>query len=56
MGYRNKDFSLVVYKPKSKKKAKQNVTRLARRALRREINGEHPKKAARATRRGWWFA
>jgi hypothetical protein len=52
MGYTNRDKRLV-----NVTRAEKNaVKRLRRRAERREIRGEHPRTAARATRRGWWYA
>lgn len=56
MGYTNKDFRIVSYKPKSKKAAKRMVRRLRRRAEQRETSGEHVRAADAATRRGWWHA
>jgi hypothetical protein len=56
MGYTNKDFRLVVYKPKSKKAAKRMVRRLRRRAEQRETAEENVRGALPATRRGWWHA
>lgn len=56
MGYVNKTFRTVVYSPEGRRRAKRIVTRLRRRAEKRELNGEHlGKQAERATRRGWWF-
>ena len=52
MGYTNRDKRLV--NVTSAEEAA--VKRLRRRAEKRELRGEHPRTAARATRRGWWYA
>lgn len=52
MGYTNKDKRLVNVPPKEKRR----VRVLRRRAEQREVDGEHPRTARRATKRGWWFA
>lgn len=56
MGYTNRDFQRVVYKPKAKKAAKRIVRRLRRRQEQREVNGEHVRGRGNAGRRGWWHA
>lgn len=53
MGYTNRDRRYLVSIPA---KEKREVKRLRRRAEQRELRGEHPKTAIRATRRGWWYA
>lgn len=52
MGYTNKDKRLVYVGPKEKRA----VRKLRRLAEKREVEGEHPRTAHRATRRGWWYA
>jgi hypothetical protein len=52
MGYTNRDKRLVNV-TRSEKRA---VRVLRRRAEKRELRGEHPRTARRATKRGWWFA
>lgn len=52
MGYTNPDKRLV----NVTRAEKRAVVRLRRRAERRVLNGEHPRTAIRATRRGWWYA
>ena len=52
MGYNNPDRRLV----KVSAWEKRHVRVLRRRAEKREVRGEHPKAAHRATRRGWWYA
>jgi hypothetical protein len=52
MGYVNKDRRIVTVG----RKEKRAVMKLRRAALKRELRGEHERSAARAKRRGWWFA
>lgn len=52
MGYNNRDLRLV----RVTRTEKRIVARLRRRAEKREVCGEHPRTAIRATRRGWWYA
>ena len=53
MGYTNRDKRLVNVPAKEKRR----VSKWRRRAEQRELRGEHLRtKAARATRRGWWYA
>jgi hypothetical protein len=53
MGYTNKDKRIV----NVTRREKSHVVRLRRRAEKRELHGEHPRRlATRATRRGWWYA
>ncbi len=52
MGYTNKDRRIVTVTAREKRV----VRHLRRRAEKRELRGEHPRTAARATRRGWWYA
>jgi len=52
MGYTNKDKRLV----NVTRQEKRAVAKLRRLAGKRELRGEHPRTATRATRRGWWYA
>lgn len=52
MGYTNKDKRIV----KVSRKEKRQVIKLRRLAEKREANEEHLRTAARARRRGWWYA
>lgn len=53
MGYVNKDRRIVTVTAADKR----YVKRLRRRAWHRELRGERlGREAARATRRGWWYA
>jgi hypothetical protein len=52
MGYTNRDKRYV----NVTRKEKRAVKKLRRLAERRELEGEHPRTAVRATRRGWWYA
>jgi hypothetical protein len=52
MGYTNRDKRLVYVSASEKRR----VRVLRRRALKRELRGEHDRTARRATRRGWWYA
>lgn len=52
MGYTNRDKRLV----NVTRREKRTIRVLRRRAERRELRGEHPRTALRATRRGWWYA
>ena len=52
MGYTNRD-KRIVNVTRAEKRA---VRALRRRAEKRELRGEHPRAAARAVKRGWWYA
>ncbi len=52
MGYCNKDKRLVHVSADEKRR----VRKLRRLAEKREDNGENPRFAGRATKRGWWYA
>lgn len=52
MGYTNRDMRYVSVSFAEKR----HVRRLRRRAEQRALDGEHPRTAYRATRRGWWYA
>lgn len=53
MGYCNRDKRIV----NVSRREKVAVRRLRRRALQRELDGQHPRRMAlTATRRGWWYA
>lgn len=52
-GYNNRDKRVV----KVTRAEKKTVSRLRRRALKREVQGVHLRRSAeRATRWGWWHA
>jgi hypothetical protein len=56
MGYTNKDFRVVIYSAKGRKRAKNHVKRQRRRAEQRETNGEHLRGAQHCMRWGYWHA
>lgn len=51
-GYNNRDKRYVTVTSREKK----TVSRRRRRALKRELRGEHLRGAVTATRWGWWYA